>query len=53
METRKNVARVVVWGMDNHRAPLWIKDFADFEEAGEYMERYNEEGYDCELGCLI
>jgi hypothetical protein len=53
MKIEKNVARVVVWDLANHRAPLWIKDFSNFEEAGEYMLRYNEEGYDCELGGLI
>lgn len=53
MSIKKNVARVIVWDMNKHRVPLWIKDFTDFEKAGEYMERYNEEGYDCELGGLM
>lgn len=50
---KKNVARVLVWDINNHRAPQWIKDFDNFDDAGEYMLKMNREGWDAELGSLI
>lgn len=49
---KKEVARVLVWDINNHCAPLWVKDFTDGEKAYQYMLKYNREGYDCELGSL-